>query len=182
MPIIWYIEIYLSSNNILLSTQMVSCQHICAKVSDFGISRLIDSERFDKTLSTLAPGTKGYMPPESWISHRKYDEKFDIFSFGVLTVQTITMLPPNPSDRVDNSIKIVPEVKRRKDHLQQIEGHKMQDVVSRCLCDDTTARPTADKIYRFLQRLLIPCSCRYYHAGNRLRFHSVTPNSYWLNS
>ena len=173
----------LSSNNILLSTQIVSCKHICVKVSDFGISRLIDSERFDKTLSTLAPGTKGYMPPESWISHRKYDEKFDIFSFGVLIVQVITMLPPNPSDRVNSSIKIVPEVKRRKDHLQQIEGHKMQDVVSRCLQDDTTIRPTASKIYRILRQLLVPCSCLYYHATNRFGFHTVTPNSlHWLSS
>ena len=79
----------LSSNNILLSgsTDTVNCQCICAKVSDFGISRLIDRDRFEKTLSTLAPGTKGYMPPESWKCQGKYNEKFDIFSFGVLMVQ-----------------------------------------------------------------------------------------------
>ena len=151
----------LSSNNILLSgsTQNVNCQRICSKVSDFGISRLIDNERFDKTLSTLAPGTKGYMPPESWKCHGKYDEKFDIFSFGVLVVQTITTLPPNPSDRVDSSNKIVPEVKRREDHLKQIEGHPLQDLAFSCLQDDTTARPTAGEICHILERLTIPCSC-----------------------
>ena len=134
----------LSSNNILLSgsTQIVNCQHICSKVSDFGISRLIDNERFDKTLSTLAPGTKGYMPPESWKCHGKYEKKFDIFSFGVLVVQIITMLPPNPSDRVDSSNMIVQEVKRREDHLRQI-GHPLRDLAFSCLWNDTTARPTA---------------------------------------
>ena len=124
------------------------------KVSDFGISRLIDNERFDRTLSTLAPGTKGYMPPESWKCHGKYDEKFDVFSFGVLVVQTITMVPPNPSDRVNSSNMIVQEVKRR-----QIEGHPLQDLAFSCLRDDTTARPTAGQICHILERLTVPCSC-----------------------
>ena len=149
----------LSSNNILLSTQTVNCRSVCAKVSDFGISRLIDNERFDKTLSTLAPGTKGYMPPESWISNSKYNEKFDIFSFGVLVVQIITTLPPSPSDRADNSMKIVPEVKRRQNHLKQIEGHPLQELAYRCLQDDTTVRPTARQTCDVLQQLIIPCSC-----------------------
>ena len=153
----------LSSNNILLldSTTGVSCRIICAKVSDFGISRLIDNERFDKTLSTLAPGTKGYMPPESWISHSKYNEKFDIFSFGVLVVQIITTLPPSPSDRIDNSNKVVPEVKRREDHLFQMRGHPVQDLVSHCLQDNKDERPAASKICCTLQQLLIPCSCKF---------------------
>ena len=151
----------LSSNNILLSgtTETVNCQCICAKVSDFGISRLIDKDRFEKTLSTLAPGTKGYML--SWRCAGKYNEKFDIFSFGVLMVQTITMLPPNPSDRVDSSCRIVPELKRRKDHLQQIEGHPFQDLVLRCLQDEQDKRPTAAEICRSLLSIHgpIPCNC-----------------------
>ena len=151
----------LSSNNILLSTQTVNCRSVCAKVSDFGISRLIDNERFDKTLSTLAPGTKGYMPPESWISHSKYNEKFDIFSFGVLVVQIITTLPPSPSDRIDNSNKVVPEVKRREDHLFQMRGYPVQGLVSHCLRDNKDERPAASKICCTLQQLLIPCSCKF---------------------
>lgn len=151
----------LSSNNILLSssTEAVVCQRIFAKVSDFGISRLIDSERFDKTLSTIAPGTKGYMPPESWKCHSKYSKKFDIFSFGVLIVQTITMLPPNPSDRVDSSNVTVPEVKRREDHLSQIEGHVLKNLAHHCLWDKEDERPSASKICRFLQRVPIACDC-----------------------
>ena len=151
----------LSSNNILLSTQTVNCQSICAKVSDFGISRLIDNERFDKTLSTLAPGTKGYMPPESWISNSKYNEKFDIFSYGVLVVQIITTLPPSPSYRIDNSKKVVPEVKRREDHLFQMRGHQVQGLVSHCLRDNKDERPAASNICCTLQQLLIPCSCKF---------------------
>ena len=152
----------LSSNNILLSgsTQTVNCRNICAKVSDFGVSRLIDTKRFERILSTLAPGA--YTPPESWKCQSKhngkYDEKFDIFSYGVLVVQTITMLPPNPShDRVDSSDRIVPEVKRREDHLKLIEGHPLEDFVLLCLQGKTTVRPTACEICQILQQLTILC-------------------------
>ena len=153
----------LSSHNILLSgsTQMVSCERISAKVSDFGISRLIDNERFDKTLSTIAPGTKGYMPPESWSCQGKYDEKFDIFSFGVLVLQTITMLRPNPSDR-DSSGRIVPEVKRRKDHLRQIKSHALEHLVSSCLRDNKDERPSASEICCILQQRHILCRCMFF--------------------
>ena len=149
----------LSSNNILLSgsTQTMNCRNICAKVSDFGVSRLIDTKQFE---STLASGA--YTPPESWkyqSKHNgKYDEKFDIFSYGVLVVQIITMLPPNPShDRVDSSDRIVPEVKRREDHFQLIKGHPLEDFVLLCLQDKTTVRPTACEICQILQQLTIQC-------------------------
>ena len=151
----------LSSNNILLSgsMQIVNCQRICAKVSDFGISRLIDSDRFDKTLSTVAPGTKGYMPPESWKCDGKYDEKLDIFSYGVLVVQTITLLSPNPSDRVNSSGRIVPEVMRRRKHLVQLRGHLMEDLALKCLQDNKDDRPAARKVCHILQQVLILSSC-----------------------
>ena len=153
----------LSSNNILLSgsTQTVNCQSICAKVSDFGISTRIPSGS-DETLSTIAPGDQRYMPPESW-KHGKFDEKFDIFSFGVLMVQIITMLPPDPhGDRVDSSNRIVPEVERREDHLKLIKGHPLEDFVLPCLQDGATVRPTASEScqkLQQLQQLTIQCRC-----------------------
>ena len=134
----------LSSNNVLLSG--TTCLSVCAKVSDFGISRLIDHEEFCKILSTAAPGTKAYMPPESWKFRGEYTEKFDIFSFGVLMLQTITMLPPDPSSRFDDLGRFVPEKKRREDHLSKISGHQFENLVCRCLQDDQYARPDAKEI------------------------------------
>ena len=150
----------LSSNNILLlgSTQTVNCQSICAKLGDFGVSTRIACGS-DKTLSTIAPGDQRYMPPESW-KHGKFDEKFDIFSFGVVMVQTITLLPPDPhGDRIDSSDRIVPEVERREDHLKLIKGHLLEDFVRLCLHEDTTKRPTASEICQKLQQLAIQCGC-----------------------
>ena len=153
----------LTSNNVLLlgSTQTVNCQSICAKVSDFGHSGFIASGS-DQTLSTIAPGAQGYIPPESWKHDCKFDEKSDMFMLGVLMLQTVTMLPPNPSDRAiwrSGSTQIVPEVKRREVHLKQIAGHPLEYFARCCLQEDTTKRPTAHATCRIMQKLLIQCRC-----------------------
>ncbi|KAI9996432.1 hypothetical protein PInf_014155 [Phytophthora infestans] len=62
----------LKSRNILLSSDMK------AKLSDFGISR----ERLDKTM-TAGVGTSLWMAPEVMLGER-YDDKADVFSFGVV--------------------------------------------------------------------------------------------------
>ena len=148
----------LTSNNILLldsTAGRVNCHSINAKISDYETSVFLDNDQFDKTLSI---GTQLYMPPESW-NHGRYNEKLDIFSFGVIIVQTITMLPPNPSDRVNSSNVVVQEVKRREDHLQQIKGHLLQDLAHCCLQDIITTRPSARETCHILQQLTIQCRC-----------------------
>ncbi|KAK1928667.1 Dual specificity protein kinase shkD [Phytophthora citrophthora] len=62
----------LKSKNILLNSALE------AKLSDFGISR----ERLDHTM-TAGVGTSLWMAPEVMLGE-KYDEKADIFSFGVV--------------------------------------------------------------------------------------------------
>lgn len=62
----------LKSRNILLSSSMD------AKLSDFGISR----ERLDRTM-TAGVGTSLWMAPEVMLGER-YDDKVDMFSFGVV--------------------------------------------------------------------------------------------------
>jgi serine/threonine-protein kinase TNNI3K len=62
----------LKSRNVLLNHAME------AKLTDFGISR----ERLDRTM-TANVGTKLWMAPEVMMGD-KYDEKADMFSFGVL--------------------------------------------------------------------------------------------------
>ncbi|KAG2781525.1 hypothetical protein Pcac1_g8587 [Phytophthora cactorum] len=62
----------LKSRNILLNSEMK------AKLSDFGISR----ERLDRTM-TAGVGTSLWMAPEVMLGER-YDDKADVFSFGVV--------------------------------------------------------------------------------------------------
>ena len=70
----------LSSNNVLLIGNGNR-----AKVTDFGMSKLNPHNKS----ATLSPGCLVYMPPEA-LTSGCYDEKLDIFSFGVLAVQLLT--------------------------------------------------------------------------------------------
>ena len=140
----------LSSNNILLTADGT------AKVTDFGMSKLIDMNTRATPL-TLCPGTAVYMPPEAQITPPKYTDKLDCFSLGVLAIQTATRLFPNPSDGskyVDDPrysggrvIVQIAEIERRKNHIDLIEpGHPLLPLIRECLKDRDTERPSAHKL------------------------------------
>ncbi|GJX76565.1 G-type lectin S-receptor-like serine/threonine-protein kinase SD2-5 [Tanacetum coccineum] len=57
-----------------------------AKVSDFGLSKLIDRNQ-TQVLTTRVKGTPGYIAPEWWSS--VITEKVDVFSFGVVLLEIL---------------------------------------------------------------------------------------------
>ncbi len=139
----------LSSNNVLLMGSGVR-----AKVTDFGMSRLMDMNPQKDTL-TKCPGTTVYMSPEALTDSPHYSEKLDCFSWGVLTVQVITGNFPTPtrSFREDSRfptervIVLVPEVDRRKKDIDQIEAeHPLRPEALRCLKDKDTERHSTDEL------------------------------------
>ena len=134
----------LSSNNVLIAGNR-------AKVTDFGMSKLIDSNP-RMTPLTQCPGTLAYMAPEALLDPPRYTKSLDIFSHGVVTVQIISRLFPNPAARlilVDDvrspTGKIplpVPEVKRRKSDIDPINpAHPLLAIALGCLKDSDEHRP-----------------------------------------
>ena len=73
----------LSSNNVL----MIAGRR--AKVTDFGMSKLVDSAP-SMTPLTTCPGTLAYMPPEALREPPRYTKKLDCFSEGVIMIQVCT--------------------------------------------------------------------------------------------
>ena len=144
----------LSSNNILMIAKRK------AKVTDFGVSRVVDFEHHSSTPLSMCPGTKVYMPPEALNEASKYTEKIDVFSFGVVIIQVLTQLFPDPTSSTEEVHDdpyaggrqlqaIVIEVDRRKNHIDLIDPNNLlRNIALSCLSNKQSERPRAIELCR----------------------------------
>ena len=147
--------VYLHSNGLihrdLTGNNVLMIAGTRAKITDFGMSKLaIVNPRM--TALTLCPGNVLYMSPEALDEAKSYTAKLDIFSFGVIVIQILTRMFPNPTDRFqtvhdpryDKEVRlVVPETERRHTHLQLIpDTHSLKPLALRCLKNETL-RPSA---------------------------------------
>ncbi|KAK8644247.1 hypothetical protein V6N13_123558 [Hibiscus sabdariffa] len=68
-------------------TNILLGQNLEAKLSDFGLSKLIDNG--ETYVSSEVRGTFGYVDPEYWNNHR-VNSSGDVFSFGVVLLQILS--------------------------------------------------------------------------------------------
>ncbi|RLN89990.1 hypothetical protein BBJ28_00002387 [Nothophytophthora sp. Chile5] len=141
----------LKSKSILLNAELD------AKLTDFGVSR----ERVDRTM-TAAVGTSLWMAPEIMMGER-YDDKADIFSFGVVLSELNShTLPYVRAKARDGSGKRMPDTailqlvatgKLRVDFTQGSPESLMR-LGSACVSVDPKDRPTAAEVLYALQTVL----------------------------
>ena len=139
----------LSGNNILLIAGK-------AKITDFGMSKLLDANRRSTPL-TMCPGTLVYMPPEALGDPPVYSKKIDCFSFGVLQIQIMTRQFPDPGlamqvvedSRSPTGTTKMPvlDSERRKSHINLIDPtHALIPTALSCLSYLEKDRPSAEDL------------------------------------
>ncbi|GMF41850.1 unnamed protein product [Phytophthora fragariaefolia] len=141
----------LKSKNILLTSDLE------AKLTDFGISR----ERVDTTM-TAGVGTSLWMAPEVMMGKR-YDDKADVFSFGVvLSELDLHTLPYSHSKGNSESGRKVPETAilqmvalgKIRVEFSPLALDSMVVLANTCVALKPEDRPTAAEVLYRLQTIL----------------------------
>ena len=151
----------LSARNILLNSGMV------AKIADLGMARTF-ALKGTAALMTKAPGATVYMPPEALESSRgeprqkaMYNSSIDIFSFGVLSIFTLSQTFPcdllSPKYQKDSKLITRTELERRDEYMQIIyrqfpKTHPLILMIERCL-DFPEKRPSIHAIRDMLEEV-----------------------------
>ena len=145
----------LSSNNVLLT------KHLTAKISDFGVAKLVDASGTKS--HTVAPGTQHFLPPEVFSDAAKshYGKPIDVFSLGCIMIHVGTheWPAPLPETHYDSELKkkvALSEIERREAYLNKIqELPELKVLVENCLHDDPGLRPNATEMVDEIGKLKI---------------------------
>ena len=141
----------LSANNVLLTSSM------SAKISDLGVAKILNitPAQMTQRMSTQAPGTPCYMPPEALMARPTYTSKIDSYSYGVMIIHVLCGRWPFPADvfcpdpQNPEVMRPVLEIDRRAEHLRDIsQDHPLMGLIRQCLSNAPTYRPEASEILR----------------------------------
>ena len=133
-----------------------------AKVSDFGISRIIvKSEQLSHSLTALGH-RPGYLPPEAFsIDPTDYDSSLDIFMFGVVMTQIASKVPT------------VDSYHQRQKLVSQLEDqYSLKPLICQCLHENRDDRPSASTLLSLLKALHLKEEFPSIESTSRLYYHS----------
>ncbi|KAJ8769635.1 hypothetical protein K2173_005238 [Erythroxylum novogranatense] len=137
-----------------------------ARVSDFGMARLMSAMDTHLSVSTLA-GTPGYVPPEYCLSFR-CSTKGDVYSYGVVLLELVTgKKPTDSSDFGDNNnlvgwVKLHAKLKitdvfdpalMKEDPNLEVELLQHLKIACLCLHDQPCRRPTMLQIMAMFKEI-----------------------------
>ena len=126
-----------------------------AKISDLGVAKMLNitPAQMTQRMSTQAPGTPCYMPPEALMARPTYTSKIDSYSYGVMVIHVLCGRWPFPADAFrhdpSNPDTLIPvsENDRRAEYLRDIgQDHPLMGLIRQCLSNTPTLRPEASEI------------------------------------
>ena len=140
----------LSANNVLLTYDME------AKISDFGVARMLNLTPLQVSRMTEAPGTPAYMPPEVMVANPTYDTSVDEFSFGIMMIHIFSGKWPEPQCspiRIEDGKMIPVSEAQRRDVFLQVVGynHPLMELILKCISNDPQQRVHVDMILKMLE-------------------------------
>jgi serine/threonine protein kinase len=141
----------LTANNVLLVCRPASVKGFMCKVSDFGLSRVLEGD--DESIQTQQLGTVTHMPPELFkTSGCSLSKCADIYGIGVLMWQVFHGAIPFEELTPPQVIVQVAQGLRLKMSPEAPAG--FSDTFYLCTATDPNARPSGEQV---LQRLLSEC-------------------------
>ena len=159
----------LTARNILIDSGLT------AKIADLGVARMVNIQPGQLAATmTAGPGNNLYMPPETVQEEgaTRYNTAIDIFSFGVVSLFTLTQTFPKDlkpaTYRDPRTRRIVgrSEIERREHHIQPMqaaigETHPLVKLTLDCLEYDPEDRPSAVEMLRRLEEVgrTVPQNC-----------------------
>uniref|UniRef100_A0A1J3DI04 non-specific serine/threonine protein kinase n=1 Tax=Noccaea caerulescens TaxID=107243 RepID=A0A1J3DI04_NOCCA len=150
----------MKSSNVLLD------QDFEARVSDFGMARLVSALDTHLSVSTLA-GTPGYVPPEYYQSFR-CTAKGDVYSYGVILLELLSgkkPIDPGVFGEDNNLVGWSKQLYREKrggeildpelvsDKSGEVELFHYLKIASQCLDDRPFKRPTMIQVMAMFKEL-----------------------------
>ncbi|PNW71316.1 hypothetical protein CHLRE_16g649100v5 [Chlamydomonas reinhardtii] len=139
----------LKAANVLLSSSETDRRGFVAKVSDFGLSRVLAGNR--KEIKTQTFGTVTHMPPEL-LSKGILSPSADVYAMGVLLWEAYS------GDRVfkqlsDSEVILAVVTRKARPQFPPDTPHRLKYLAERCWAELAEVRPSLQQLYNELENL-----------------------------